>query len=133
MEGVREVAESIRPGRALQQTLLNGMEASNMNRELYRYNFDSKVPIRDIEESLLLAVLAAESLHGRSLVRLDASFCLDSHKRSCVVDAATEVGRAIARIFTGFLTREFGEEAFKVERVGDGPVIGPELKATGAA
>jgi len=88
-----------------------------MNRELYRYNFDSKVPIRDIEESLLLAVLAAESLHGRSLVRLDASFCLDSHKRSCVVDAATEVGRAIARIFTGFLTREFGEEAFKVERV----------------
>ena len=133
MEGVREVAESIRPGRALQRTLLNGMEASNMNRELYRYNFDSKVPIRDIEESLLLAVLAAESLHGRSLVRLDASFCLDSHKRSCVVDAATEVGRAIARIFTGFLTREFGEEAFKVERVGDGPVIGPELKATGAA
>jgi hypothetical protein len=104
-----------------------------MNRELYRYNFDSKVPIRDIEESLLLAVLAAESLHGRSLVRLDASFCLDSHKRSCVVDAATEVGRAIARIFTGFLTREFGEEAFKVERVGDGPVFGPELKATGAA
>jgi hypothetical protein len=64
-----------------------------MNRELYRYNFDSKVPIRDVEESLLLAVLAAESLHGRSLVRLDASFCLDSHKRSCVVDAATEVGR----------------------------------------
>lgn len=104
-----------------------------MNRELYRYNFDSKVPIRDIEESLLLAVLAAESLHGRSLVRLDASFCLDSHKRSCVVDAATEVGRAIARIFTGFLTREFGEEAFKVERVGDAPAIGPELKATGAA
>ena len=104
-----------------------------MNRELYRYNFDSKVPIRDIEESLLLAVLAAESLHGRSLVRLDASFCLDSHKRSCVVDAATEVGRAIARIFTGFLTREFGEEAFKVERVGAGPAIGPELKGTGAA
>ncbi len=76
-----------------------------MNRELYRYNFDSKVPIRDVEESLLLAVLAAESLHGRSLVRLDASFCLDSRKRSCIVDAATEVGRAIARIFTGFLTR----------------------------
>jgi len=104
-----------------------------MNRELYRYNFDSKVPIRDVEESLLLAVLATESLHGRSLVRLDASFCLDSHKRSCIVDAATEVGRAIARIFTGFLTREFGEEAFKVERVGGPPPVGPELKATGAA
>jgi len=103
-----------------------------MNRELYRYNFDSKVPIQDVEESLLLAVLAAESLHGRALVRLDASFCLDSKKRSCVVDAATDVGRAIARIFTGFLSREFGEEAFKVERVGDVHPVCPELKATGA-
>ncbi len=104
-----------------------------MNRELYRYNFNSKVPFRDVEESLLLAVLATESLHGRALVRLDASFCLDSKKRSCVVDAATDVGRAIARIFTGFLSREFGEEAFKVERVGDAHPASKELKATGAA
>ena len=104
-----------------------------MNREIYRYNFNTKVPFRDVEESLLLAVLAAESLHGRALVRLDASFCLDSKKRSCVVDAATDVGRAIARIFTGFLSREFGEESFKVERVGDAHPASPELKATGAA
>ena len=92
-----------------------------MNRELYRYNFNSKVPFRDVEESLLLAVLAADSLHGRALVRLDASFCLDSKKRSD------------ARIFTGFLSREFGEEAFKVERVGDTHPASKELKATGAA
>ncbi len=104
-----------------------------MNREIYRYNFNTKVPFRDIEESLLLAVLAAESLHGHALVRLDASFCLDSKKRSCVVDAATDVGRAIARIFTGFLSREFGEEAFKVERVGDAHPSSTELKSTGAA
>jgi len=88
-----------------------------MNQELYRYNFGAAVPFRDIEESLLLAVLAAESLHGRALVRLNASFRLDPTKRSCVVDAATEVGKAIARIFTGFLIREFGEKDFKVQRV----------------
>ena len=29
--------------------------------------------------------------------------------------------------------RLFGEEAFKVERVGGPPPVGPELKATGAA
>ena len=104
-----------------------------MNRELYRYNFDSSVPLRDVEESLLLAVLATESLHGRSLVHLDASFCLDTGKRSCVVDAATDVGRAIASIFTGFLTREFGEEAFKVERIVDGTEVSPAMSATGAA
>ena len=92
-----------------------------------RYRF------QDVEESLLLAVLATESLHGRALIRLDASFCLDAGKRSCVVDAATEVGRAIARIFTGFLTREFGEEAFKVERIAAESPISPAMSATEAA
>ena len=84
-----------------------------MNRDIYRYNFSDDVPFRDVEESLLLAVLATESLHGRSLVRLDASFCLDEKKRACVVDAGTEVGRHNAPL-TGFLARVFGEEAFKV-------------------
>ena len=104
-----------------------------MNREIYRYNFNAKVPLRDVEESLLLAVLATESLHGRALVRLDASFRLDAKKRSCVVDAATDVGRAIARIFTGFLTREFGEEAFKVERIAAAQPLSQAPGATGAA
>ena len=105
-----------------------------MNRELYRYNFAATVPLGDVEQSLLLAVLATECLHGRSLVRLDASFCLDNDKRSCVVDAATEVGRAIARIFTGFLTREFGERAFKVERIAAAPPVSPAaMNAQGAA
>jgi hypothetical protein len=104
-----------------------------MNRELYRYCFNNKVPFSEVEESLLLAVLAAESLHGRSLVRLDASFCLDSHKSTCVVDAASDVGRSIARIFTGFLTREVGEEAFRVERVQGLAAATPELKDTDAA
>ncbi len=104
-----------------------------MNRELYRYNFNAKVPLQDVEDSLLLAVLATESLYGRALIRLDASFCLDASRRSCVVDAATDVGRAIARIFTGLLTREFGEEAFKVERIAAESPISPTMSATGAA
>ena len=104
-----------------------------MNRELYRYNFNAKVPLQDVEDSLLLAVLATESLHGRALVRLDASFCLDAGKRSCVVDAATDVGLAIARIFTGFLTREFGEEAFQVQRIAAAQPIARAPGATGSA
>ena len=88
-----------------------------MNQDVYRYRFGESMVLREAEESLLLAVLAVESLYGRSPVRLDAAFCLDREKRSCVVDAGSEVGRAIARIFTGFLTRQFGEEAFRVERL----------------
>ena len=85
--------------------------------EVYRYTFNENVPFQDVEESLLLAVLAAECLHGASRVRLDAGYCLDKEGRACVVDAATVVGQDICKIFTGFCIREFGEDSFKVERV----------------
>lgn len=89
-----------------------------MTRDRYRYQFDDSVPLSEVEKWLLLSVLAAESLYGRSPVRLEAAFCLDRQRRSCVVDGTSEVGRAIARIFTGFLTHQFGESAFRVERAG---------------
>ncbi len=82
----------------------------------YRYTFSEAIPPKDAREALLLATMAAESLHGRSGVHLDASFHLDEARRTCVVDAGTDVGRDIARIFTGYLSREFGEGAFRVER-----------------
>lgn len=88
-----------------------------MTCELYRYRFSEGVPLRDLEQTLLLAVLAAESLHGQSRVRLDAAYCLEPVKRACVIDAGTDVGRDINRVFTGFAIREFGEDAFQVERI----------------
>ena len=88
-----------------------------MNKEIYRYQFDRDCPAREVEETLQLAVIAVESLHGQSRVRLDASYCMDDEQCGCVIDASTVVGRDIVRIFTGFAIREFGEEAFKVNRV----------------
>lgn len=99
-----------------------------MNRELYRYRFDRDVPLKEAEESLLLAVLAAECLHGESRVRLDASYCFSRRKRACIIDATTEVGRDISRIFTGFAIKEFGEDAFHVKRL-----TTPETKSSGTA
>ena len=88
-----------------------------MNHDIYRYEFSANVPLDEVEQSLALSVLTTESLHGRTRVRLDASFCIDKEKHACVVDAGTEVGRHIASIFTGYLTREFGENAFRVKRL----------------
>lgn len=90
-----------------------------MSEKIYRYSFSNKLDIQDIEDSLFLAVFAAECLHGRSRIRLDASFKLEKKKRSCLIDAGTEVGCCIARIFTGFLIREFSEANFRVERLDD--------------
>ena len=88
-----------------------------MAKEVYRYSFDEGVPVDDAEESLLLAVLAAECLHGESRVRLDAGYCIDKESRTCVVDAGTPVGQDISKVFTGFCIREFGEDSFRVERM----------------
>jgi hypothetical protein len=98
---------------------------TRMSHDVYRYTFDEKTPIAEVHDSLFLAVFSAEGLHGRVQVRLDAAFCLDEKKRACVVDAATPVGQAIARIFTGLLTRQFGEDAFTVERVVEPPAADP--------
>ena len=98
-----------------------------MTKLSYRYTFGDELSAEEIEDSLLLAVMAAESLHGRSQVRLDAAFHLNLKKRTCLVHADTEVGRHVARLFTGFLTREFGETAFAVERVAVDPDEEPVL------
>ena len=93
------------------------MKGPAMSREAYRYTFDRSVAWRDLEESLLLAVLAVECLHGEARVRLDGRYRLDGDRSICVIDTATDVGRDINRIFTGFVSREFGRASFRVERV----------------
>ena len=80
----------------------------------YRYNFKRHVDIDDVQDTLTLAILGAENLHGRARVRLDGSWKLDRQRRRCEIDASTEVGLDIARLFIGYLAQEFGERAFVV-------------------
>ena len=93
-----------------------------MNRERYRYLIRAEVPFEEVEASLELALLAAESIHGESQVRLDAAHATDATARCVVLDASTPVGRDLARLFTGFLRRGFGEDSFRVERGAAEPV-----------
>lgn len=88
-----------------------------MTSESYRYTFDTKVPITEVRYSILLSALAAEGVHGRAQVLLDAEFLVDEGSRTCAVDASTPVGLTISQVFTGLLTREFGEKAFSVQRL----------------
>jgi hypothetical protein len=84
---------------------------------VYRFEFDQDIPIKEIEDTLFWAVLNAESIFGKSKVRLDGSFYFDRSKRICVIDKTTEVGQHIAQIFTSLISRSFGETAFRVNRL----------------
>jgi hypothetical protein len=88
-----------------------------MNRELYRYTFGPELPLEEAEASLVLSLFAVGSLHGEAQVRLDAVHALNAERRQCLIDASTEVGKALNCVFVGFLRREFGEAAFRVERL----------------
>lgn len=87
-----------------------------MNRSMYDYQFEAETDMAQVEETLLLAAMAAEGLHGRSRMQLDGAFECDCAGRTAQVDASTEVGGAIARIFTALLAATIGEPAFRVER-----------------
>ncbi len=86
------------------------------HREVRRYTFKTTIPAGDVEETLLLAVLAAEGLHGQSRVRLEAAYDFDHERHACVIDCGSDVGRDICRVFTGYAIRELGEDAFRVSR-----------------
>lgn len=88
-----------------------------MAREVYRYVIAAEVPLADAEASLVLAIFGAEALHGEAQVRLDAAHLFDMESRTCVIDGSTAVGRDVARLFTGYLRRGYGERCFTVRRL----------------
>ena len=83
---------------------------------VYRYTIAENISLEDVHDSLTLAVLAMECLHGSAQTRLDLIHDFKAGKRSWFIDARTEVGRDLNRLFTGFLQREFGQGSFQVER-----------------
>lgn len=87
-----------------------------MQSAVYRFEFDEPASMADVETTLHLAVLGAEGLFGESAVRMDATYSIDEERRICMVDACSEVGRAMVKLFTGYLTKELGPDAFRVRR-----------------
>ena len=85
--------------------------------EGYRYQFAESICLRDAEDTLLLALLAAEGIYGPARVRMDAAYTVDAPLRAIVVGSATQVGQDVSGVFTSFLTREFGPDAFRVRRL----------------
>lgn len=79
--------------------------------------FEPHVALTDAEMSLHLAMFAVEGLVGRVQVRLDGKYQIDADKHAIAIDGGNRVSQLIARVFAGLLNREFGEDAFRIERV----------------
>lgn len=86
------------------------------NDQICRFVFGSSVDMTAAEETLILAKMAVESLYGAEAVRLDASARVDPAGRVCSIDTGNRVGRSLSQIFAGYLSREFGRDAFVLRR-----------------
>jgi hypothetical protein len=84
---------------------------------IYRYSFDDSVPVDEIEQTLTLSIVGVESLHGTSVMLLDVRHLFDAARRAVVIQADTEAGRDLARLFMGYLSQELSLERFKVDRM----------------
>ncbi|MGD9549284.1 MAG: hypothetical protein AB7V45_17310 [Candidatus Krumholzibacteriia bacterium] len=90
-----------------------------MTEEHFLFEFSSTADMAKVENALLMAVVAAEGIHGRSRVSLEAEFNTNQAVRTCLVNAGNQVGTDIAKVFTEFLNLEVGEDAYKVTRRGN--------------
>jgi hypothetical protein len=79
-----------------------------------RFTFDPEVSMQEVEGTLCLARLAAESIHGFGRVMLDASCSLDRKQRCVRIDVSTDVGHTLALVFLGYVRREFGEGSVEI-------------------
>ncbi|AWM36959.1 hypothetical protein GobsT_51610 [Gemmata obscuriglobus] len=87
----------------------------------YRYRFTDRVPAEEVEVTLLLALIGAEALHGAAQARLDAAHAFDGNARTVTIDAGSAVGIDLNKLFAGYLAREFGDDAFRIERLNQQP------------
>ena len=86
-------------------------------RRAFRYSFPESIPLDHVEESLVMSIIAAESIHGAAEARLAVGHLLDRAGRCCVIDGSTETGCDLNKVFVGLLMKQFGAAGFDVRRV----------------
>ena len=83
------------------------------------YRFTVLIPgSRGLLDSLLrLALAETEVMHGKAKVKLETTYEISAKGPVCTVEGGTECGEHLAKLFTGFLLKKFGEQGFLVERL----------------
>jgi len=88
-----------------------------MDNGVYKFAFRENVPTKEIEECLYWAAFNTESIFGKAKFRLDCSFHFDQRQKIVLIDKSTDSGKHLSQLFTSIVSREFGDESFRVERM----------------
>jgi hypothetical protein len=102
-----------------------------LTRTVYRFTFDDRVAIEDVKRVLALSTIPVESLHGESAMLVDGRFSVNKRRRTCLIDAESQVGSDLAKVFAGFLNARAGS-CFRVEFKETAEPLGDLLDLYGA-
>lgn len=102
-----------------------------MIRTVYKFTFDDSVAMDDVERILALSAIPVESIHGESAMLVDGRFAVNKRRRTCLIDAESQLGNDLARVFTGFLNASAGG-SFRVDFGETGERLGDLLDLYGA-
>jgi hypothetical protein len=87
-----------------------------MKPEITVFAFADNVCMRDVDNALQLAQLAVSLLYGAQRGALQTSSSVNPQDNTCRIDTTHEVGQSLSLIFSGYVRRQFGDAAVKVER-----------------
>ncbi len=87
------------------------------NQTTYRFTV-TKEGIRPalLKALVALAVRETELVFGRARRKLETDYDFFKNKPVCTIEGGTECGEHLAKLLSGFLIKQVGEEGFKVER-----------------
>lgn len=88
-----------------------------MTAPAYRYSFVDDRTFTDAEESLRLALLAAEGIYGAARILLNVRMIVTPSERTMLISDNGDESQAVNRSLTQFLMRECGPDQFEVDRV----------------
>jgi len=100
-------------------------------RTVYKFSFDDSFAMDDVEQILALSVIPVESIHGESAMLVDGRYAVNKRRRTCLIDAESQLGNDLARVFTGFLNAKAGG-SFRVDFGETGEQLGDVLDLYGA-
>jgi hypothetical protein len=65
---------------------------------------------------LLLAIKETDLVFGRTKRKLETNCRLFPRRTACMIEGGTECGEHLAKLLTGFLFQQVGDEGFRVSR-----------------
>jgi hypothetical protein len=86
-------------------------------RNVYQFTLNKKGAGPDVLSGLLLlAIKETELVFGRAKRKLDTNCHFSSRKAVCTIEGGTECGEHMARLLSGFLIQQVGDDGFRVNR-----------------